>query len=484
MTVLIIDDDASVRSVLENRFVRRGHTVLLAESGEQALRLARAHESLEVAITDLRMPGLDGFAVLKQLKVPTIIVTGHGDKESAIRAVELGAFSFFEKPFDLDSIEIAARRAAERHRLELERLQLLKKLEDLCKLQHREIEHIQNHQWHKILGESQSIMRVREILKRLGTKPKATVLITGESGTGKEVAARELHELTHAQASSAPFVALNCAAIPPDLLESELYGHEKGSFSGALNQKIGLAEAARDGTLFLDEIGDMDPRHQAKLLRLLQERKFRRVGANNELTFNGRIVAATHRNLEKRSAEGLFREDLFYRLSVVAVELPPLRERGSDVLTLGLALCAKHGLNGIAPERVAELRSHNWPGNIRELNNWIERGAILGEHDADGYLVAPLPGKTSRASISDTQEPSSSSIKKLAQPLSFDKSVSIKDLRAQMMADLDKSLIQKALGESGGNISAASKLLGIDRKNLGRRLKELGLEVSKLKKAA
>jgi transcriptional regulator with PAS, ATPase and Fis domain len=316
----------------------------------------------------------------------------------------------------------------------------------------------------QFVGECEAILKIKETLHRLGKKPQTSVLILGESGTGKEVVARELHQQTHGPASFAkvPFVALNCSAIPPDLLESELYGHEKGAFSGALSSKMGLAEAARDGTLFLDEIGDMDVRHQAKLLRLIQEKTFRRVGATSELAFHGRIVAATHRDLLARANEGLFREDLYYRLSVIHLTLPPLRERGSDVLLLAESICFKHGLSGLAPERIAELLAYAWPGNIRELNNWIERASILGGHDDAGLMTDLLPSNSSHASQSGVA------------PIAL--VGDLKQMREKMLEDLDRRAIQAALLSSDYNISIAAKKLGIDRKNLGRRIKELDLD--------
>ena len=467
--ILIIDDDPSVRLVLQSRLERRGHQVAMAEDGTKALELMHSFRPI-VAVSDIRMPGLDGFEVLKQMKVPTILITGHGDKESAIRAVEAGAFAFFEKPFDLDALEVAVIRGAERQILESERLELLAKLDRLCVLQNRELESADQKVSAQFIGLSPPILQIKETLLRLSKKPHASCLILGETGTGKEVIARELHRLTHSE--RVPFVALNCSAIPPDLLESELFGHEKGAFSGATSTRVGLAEAAREGTLFLDEIGDMDARHQAKLLRLVQERKFRRVGANSEITFHGRIMAATHKDLWKLSQLGAFREDLYYRLSVVSVTAPPLRERGSDILLVADALCEKHGLRGLSPELVAEISSHSWPGNIRVLNNWIERAAILGNHDLEGFVTEKFP----------TQARSETSVET---PLAFQPSgKNIKELRLQVLDEFDRRWISEALEKSRGNISAAAKFLGLDRKNLTKRMKDLGLNDNSQRKSA
>jgi DNA-binding NtrC family response regulator len=463
--ILIIDDEASIRDLLKMRLERRGHRVQVAASGKEAFALNLQFEA-QVAICDIRMPGLDGFEVLKELKIPTILITGHGDKESAIRAVESGAFAFFEKPFDLDSVEVTVKRAGERKILEDERAELLAKLQRLCELQDREIEKLEEEVLSPSFdfGESPAMVKIHDVLKRLALKPKATLLVTGETGTGKEVVAQELHRLTFA--GRMPFLALNCAAIPTELFESELYGHEKGSFSGAHRARIGLAEAVREGTLFLDEIGELAPQHQAKLLRLLQERKFRRVGSNLELEFKGRIIAATHRDLKARIAENFFREDLYYRLSIVEIALPPLRERGEDIFSIAQALCHKHRIKELPPESLAEIRTHSWPGNIRELNNWIERASILGAFDSL---------KSKRGETEPTLATSSHSLQITDGDL--------KSRREQILEYYDRVWIEKALLRHKGNVSAAADELGIDRKNLSRRIKELGIS-SDMKKAA
>jgi DNA-binding NtrC family response regulator len=345
-----------------------------------------------------------------------------------------------------------------------ERKELLEKLQRLCTLQDRELEKIESEYLeNKIeLGHSPGMKKVQEILSRLALKPKATLLITGETGTGKEVVAAELHRVTHSERM--PFLALNCASIPTELFESELYGHEKGSFSGAHKTRIGLAEAVREGTLFLDEIGELDPRHQAKLLRLLQERKFRRVGSNIELKFKGRIISATHRNLKKRIEEGFFREDLFYRLSTVDVYLPALRERGEDIFLIADFLCKKHKVDPLNQERLTEIQHYSWPGNIRELNNWIERASILGHFDNLHPQNSPNKDFNTGAMVHYTEG-------------------NIKDRRTQILDYYDKVWIEKALFKHKGNISAAADELGIDRKNLSRRIKELEI-TSDIKEAA
>jgi DNA-binding NtrC family response regulator len=469
--VLIVDDEESIRTLIEGRLGRKGFETRTAASGREALEALEEFHA-QVVITDLRMPGMDGFELLSKLRVPTIIITGHGDKESAIRAVEAGAFAFFEKPFDLDALEVMVRRGAEKHLMEVEREELTRKLDRLCKLQGRELENWDRSQSSTLIGNTPRMRELHTLLERLAQKPHAGLLILGETGTGKEVVAQELHRLTHSASDGrSPFLALNCSAIPADLLESELFGHEKGSFSGAHAARIGLAEAVREGTLFLDEIGELDPRHQAKILRLLQERRFRRVGANSEQSFAGRIIAATHRDLPRLASEGRFREDLYYRLSVVTAVLPPLRDRKEDLPALAQKLCAKHGMKGLHPLALEQARAHTWPGNVRELNNWIERAAILGLHDDQDLVTADIT----------TEGVSKGALRRRSSDVGaqIPDTGDLKSLRAQVLDEYDRRWIENALTEHDGNISAAAKALGIDRKNLTRRIRELNIPQKK-----
>lgn len=469
--VLVVDDDPTVRKVLVSRLERRGHNVKIAESAEEGLKLNDSFQC-EVLISDLRIPGMNGFDLIEKIKAPAIIITGHGDKESAIKAVDAGAFSFFEKPFDLDSISIAVQRAGEKHHLLQERDQLLSRLNKLCRLQDREIENLKHEDFSAslLIGSAKGIQDLRQMLDQLSKKPKASLLIQGESGTGKEVVAKELHRLSFNTTSNTPFLALNCATVPKDLLESELFGHEKGSFSGAHQQRIGLAEAVRTGTLFLDEIGDMAPEHQTKILRFLQEREFRRVGSNKDINFKGRIIAASHKDLKQLVADGLFREDLYYRLNVVTVEIPPLRERKEDLPGLAAFLCKKQSLQGIAEQ--IELSSYDWPGNVRELNNWIERAAILDLVDGRNHVNAELPSGSNKSSSTPTDihvDPTIEAAKNLH------------DKRQALLDKHEKGWIIKALEENGGKIAPTARMLGIDRKNLSRRISELGIDPTEVK---
>jgi DNA-binding NtrC family response regulator len=472
--VLVVDDDPTVQSVVRMRLERKGHEVLVVGSGADAIAQAPAFKP-EVIVSDVRMPGLSGFEVIAHFQeLPSILITGHGDKESAIKAVEAGVFAFFEKPFDLDSLEVAVRRAGERSQLLREKEALLKRLTRLARLQGRELENFRSHQDSPMIGRAPALERVREILHQLARKPHAPLLIHGETGTGKEVVAQELHRLSFDKPQAVPFLAINCATVPQELFESELFGHEKGSFSGAHASRIGLAEAVQDGTLFLDEIGEMDPRHQAKLLRFLQERSFRRVGANREITFRGRIVAATHRDLKALVAAGKFREDLYFRLHVVAVELPPLRERHDDLEALSEVIAQKFGLQGVLhPE---ELTRYSWPGNIRELRNWIERASLLEQHNDEGFIISPLPQR----------ENGSAALHAAAQAPAETEGQSLQERRKSLLETFDRVWIREALERAGGQVAKAARELGIDRKNLARRMQELNLVHDKAvrKKAA
>lgn len=469
--ILIVDDDAVVQKVLVNRLERKGYPVAVASSGSEALKLKESFDP-EIIISDLRMPEMNGFEVIRHFNIPAIIITGHGDKESAIKAVESGAFAFFEKPFDLDAIEISIKRAGERHHLLKERETLLRRLDRLCRLQDRELESLRPLQFHensKLIGESKSIKKIQSTLQQLARKPNSVLLIQGETGTGKEVVAQELHTLTYPEAEKTPFLALNCATVPQELFESELFGHEKGSFSGALAQRMGLAEAVQNGTLFLDEIGDMAPHHQAKLLRFLQERKFRRVGSNKEIIFRGRIIAASHKNLAEKVSEGSFREDLFYRLNMITVHLPALRERREDIELIALHICKRFALKGVRD--ADRLRFYEWPGNVRELHNWIERASILDLFDEAGLIHAPLPDLNSGSKLLRSSEDNS----KLPKDINFN-GLSLVDRRQELLDHYESQWIQEALQHHEGNLSAAARELGIDRKNLDKRAKALGLK--------
>lgn len=483
--ILIVDDDEVVRKVLVSRLERKGHIVAIASKGSEALALKESFQA-ELIISDLRMPEMNGFEVIRHFDIPAIIITGHGDKESAIKAVEAGAFAFFEKPFDLDALEVSVQRAGERLHLLREREALLRRLNRLCKLQDRELENLRPLQFpsgSRLIGESKAIKKIRVTLKQLARKPSSPLLIQGETGTGKEVVAQELHALTYPEFDKTPFLALNCATVPQELFESELFGHEKGAFTGALHQRIGLAEAVQNGTLFLDEIGDMAPQHQSKLLRFLQERKFRRVGSNKEISFKGRIIAASHKNLQELVSQAKFREDLLYRLNMITVHVPPLRERIEDIPLLAQHIARRFDLKGVRnPERLC---SYAWPGNVRELHNWIERASILDLYDEEDLITASLPTEESHSESSGTafvsKSPNHSKLHLVKDQAPFiHEESSLVERRQALLKHYETLWIQEALQRHNGNLSAAARDLGIDRKNLTRRVQELGLRPKKI----
>lgn len=317
--ILVIDDDETVRDVLSSFLGERGFEVLTAERGEAGLELL-LYERFDIVLADLVMPGMGGMDILRELsarkmKLPVIIITAYGTIQNAVEAMKLGAFDYVTKPFNLDEIMLVIERALELSRLEKENLLLKKQLR-------------QRYNFSGLIGDSVKMQRVYELIGKVADTD-STILITGESGTGKELLAKTIHY--NSSRAGGPFVPLNCAAIPRDLLESELFGHEKGAFTGAINTRIGRFELANNGTLFLDEIGELDPSLQVKLLRVIQEREFERVGGVKTIKVDVRIIAATNRNLEEAVAEGKFREDLYWRLNVIPIHLPPLRERREDI---------------------------------------------------------------------------------------------------------------------------------------------------------
>jgi DNA-binding NtrC family response regulator len=420
--ILVVDDDAHIRQALVDRFVARKFDVSSAGSGKDALsKISREHP--DVVLLDLQLPEGDGFWVLKQLKdegieATVVVITAHGTVDRAVQAMKEGAYDFIQKPFEPALVEETVRRA-------LERTSLRRTL----RAQSSEP---------SIIGLAGAV----ELAKK-AAKTDATVLLLGESGTGKEVIARYIHR-------SGPFVAVNAAALAETLLESELFGHEKGSFTGATARRAGKFELAHGGTLFLDEIGDISPALQAKLLRVLQERAFERVGGTETLTVDVRIIAATNRDLRKQVAEGKFREDLFYRLNVISIPLAPLRERRGDVKPL-----AEHFLRELkpsvrfAPEALAALERYDWPGNARELRNAIERAAALSEGPEIGPVDLPpevlLSGELPADSFHGQVE------------------------------EFRRRLIRETLARCGGNQTRAAEALRLQRTYLARLIRQLGI---------
>jgi len=384
--VLVVDDERAMRELLAIILKGEGHTVTVAERGDQALDLVR-REPFDLVITDLRMPKVDGLEILKVVKDSTpdtvvIMISAFSSTEAAVEALKLGAYDYITKPFKVDEVKVIIKNALEQKRLlgENIRLQSL-----VASFQNR---------FEGIIARSQGMKEVFETVQKIARTP-STAMITGESGTGKELVARAIHFNINNPRRNKPFVSVNCGAIPEGLIESELFGHVKGSFTGAVANKRGLFEEADGGTLFLDEITEIPPPTQVKLLRAIQEKEIRRVGDTKDVTVDVRLIGASNKELEKAVADGILREDLFYRLNVIPINLPPLRERREDIPLLITHFMQKFALNfgkeikGITPEALQILERYHWPGNIRELENVIERAIVLGTGDTVAAEALP-----------------------------------------------------------------------------------------------
>jgi two-component system NtrC family response regulator len=449
--ILVADDDASLRRVLEYNLSREGYTVLTAASGEAALALLDA-ERVDLLLTDIKMPGMDGMDLLRRVRqsspeTQVIVITAFGTIEMAVEAMKAGAFEYVTKPFNRDELALVVRKALRLRHLERDNARL-----------RREVE--RKYGFDNIVGDSPSIQRVFRLIEKVADSD-APILITGESGTGKELVAKALHY--RSGRAEKPFVAVNCAAIPRELLESELFGHKKGAFTGAVRDKKGRFEEAGAGTLLLDEVAELPVELQAKLLRALQEREFTPVGASGVIRFEARVIAATNRDLEGEVAGGRFREDLYYRLAVVPIHLPSLRERPEDVpLLVAHFLKARGGGRkvSVSPEAMAALQRHPWKGNVRELENAVERLLVLG--DSDVIRLEDLPEKIRAPRATEAGEP--------AGGFSFtfpEEGVSLEEA--------EKALILEALRRSGWNQSRAAQLLKVPRHLLLYRMEKYAL---------
>ena len=446
--ILVVDDEKNTREGLA-RALRGEYEVAEAENGLRALEWLETR-SADVILSDLRMPGLDGMALLARLlarepRPVVILLTAYGSIETAVEAMRRGAYDFLPKPVNLDRLELLLKRALAERRLDAENQRLKAQLDAKFGFEN-------------IIGTSPAMQEVFQTIRQVAPT-RATVLIQGESGTGKELVARAIHQCS--PRAQGPFVPVHCAALAPTLLESELFGHEKGAFTGAVERRRGRFELADGGTLFLDEVGEIDPALQVKILRVLEERKFERVGGNETVEVDVRLVAATNRDLKKRVEEGAFREDLFYRLYVINVTLPPLRERDGDIVLLAQhylkALAAENGkvVKGITPEALEALTTYAWPGNVRELRNVIERMVVLCHGDRLG--VRDLPPAL-RASGGNTG----------GGPRS-----------GTALRDAERQLIEDALRRHKGHRTRAARELGISRRTLHRKLNEFGLRPPK-----
>jgi two-component system nitrogen regulation response regulator GlnG len=461
LNVWIVDDDASIRWVLERALKQAGMLPTAFDEGDSVLAALRREEP-DVLVTDIRMPGRSGLDVLEEIRskrprLPVIVMTAHSDLESAVAAYQGGAFEYLPKPFDIDqAVELVRRAAVQSHRSET------------SASESRRIP--------EMLGHAPAMQEVFRAIGRL-SRSSMTVLITGESGTGKELVARALHR--HSPRAAKPFIALNTSAFTADLLESELFGHEKGAFTGATELRRGRFEQADGGTLFLDEIGDMSPQLQTRLLRVLAEGEFYRVGGQLPVKVDVRVIAATHQDLEGRVREGLFREDLLHRLNVIRIEVPPMRNRREDIPEL-----LQHYLDvaamelGVAPkvmtpEATAALVAFDWPGNVRQLVNACRRLTVLaaGREITRADIPADLGGS---AASSGSAAPDWSQV--LASWAQARLAVGGSPLLDDALPEFERTLIREALKAAGGGRQDAAKLLGWGRNTLTRKLKELGMD--------
>jgi DNA-binding NtrC family response regulator len=471
-TILVADDEPNLRRVLSAILQREGYEVRQAENGEDAID--QIDEAVDVVITDLKMPRVDGMAVLEHVatrhpNVPVIMITAFGSVEHAVAAVKKGAFDYIEKPFEKEQIrQIVAKAVAQAN----------------ANAQAPTTgggDDTGNSRF-GLVGRSEIMREIFEIIENVADTP-STVLITGESGTGKELVAKALHE--NSSRALKPFIKINCAAIPKTLMESELFGYDKGAFTGATSSKPGRFELADGGTLFLDEIGEIPVEMQVKLLRAIQESEFERVGGLKTLKVDVRLITATNRDLEHEIEEGNFREDLYYRLNVVPLRIPPLRERGDDVPLLVDHIIEKFNerlgkeVEGISAEALAVLCAHSWPGNIRELENVLERTMLFCKDPEIGLADIPEEVRSggvrpARAGRPD-ETPTAPFIVASAETLEVGENTSLKDVVRAETSRLERELIAKALEETGGNVTQAAKRLKISRKSLQMKMKEFGL---------
>ena len=457
--VLIVDDEINIRRVLAAMLKREGYEVTTAADGEQALQVLE-RTPVHVVVTDLVMPRLGGMELLRRVgaeypDIPAIVITAHGSVDSAVAALKAGAFDYITKPFEQDELKKVIAKAARAHDLE------------------RQNVHGHPDEGAPLVGRSPAMRAIYDMVARVADSP-STVLITGESGTGKELVAKALHRGSSRR--DKPLIKVNCAAIPKDLVESELFGYEKGAFTGAVGSKPGRFELADGGTLFLDEIGEIPVEMQVKLLRALQESEFERVGGIKTLRVDVRLIAATNRDLKSLIQDGRFREDLYYRLAVVPIALPPLRERREDIPLLVEHFIEKYDrrlgkrVEGIEEEALQILLNSSWPGNIRELENLMERSVLF----ADGPRIEAHALPDSLRERGPQPAVPIAAVGPLG-AIAAPSGASMKEIVRQAQAELERELITRALEETGGNVTRAAKRLQISRKSLQVKMKELGL---------
>jgi len=447
--VLIVDDEEGICSSLAGIFSDEGYETTCVADGDAALAALAAGDSSDLVLLDIAMPGRDGVEILAEMRerwpaLPVVMMSGHGTVETAVRTTRLGAFDFIEKPLSIDKLLLTIGHALERSRLTHENARLR-----LMSLGATEI-----------LGESELIAQLKRQIDRVAPT-NGWVLITGENGTGKELVARQIH--AGSRRSEGPFIEMNCAAIPQELIESELFGHEKGAFTGALARKRGRFELADGGTIFLDEVADMSLMTQAKVLRMLQEQTFERVGGTETIKVDVRVIAATNRQLEEEIAAGRYREDLYYRLNVLPFRVPSLRERSEDIPILASAFvaefCARAGVKfkKVTLRAMKQLMSHSWPGNVRELRNWMER------------LVIMTPADT--IDVQDLPDP----VRAVVPVEGVDHTATLDEARRSF----EREYLTLRLREHDGNISRTAEAIGLARESLSRKIKSLKLEVKR-----
>ncbi len=456
--LLIVDDEPDMLDNVSRILVKAGYECLTESDSRKAMGLLES-ERPDLLLTDLRMPGVDGLKLLRQAhqmdpQMPVIILTAFATIESAVEAVKEGAFDYLPKPFSVDQLKLAVERALAQRRLAIENLRLREQLRG-------------TYGFESIVGRSPAMVEVFELVRK-AARSEANILIVGESGTGKELVARAVHANSPRDAQA--FVPVDCASLPEQLLESELFGHEKGAFTGAVRTKPGLIEVAHRGTLFLDEIAELPVGLQVKLLRALQERQIRRVGGTRQIDVDARLVSATNHDLRDRVAKGQFREELYYRVNVIAITLPPLRERKGDVTLLAHTFLKKYGqgrevpLTGFEPEAMQIVENYAWPGNVRELQNVIERACVLAEgetitaRDLPAHLRLP-PGATGPGTPS----------------LAGHHHLPLKEAKAKWMIQLEAAYLTELLERHDGNVSQAAKAAGIDRKTFHRLINKYGI---------
>lgn len=451
--VLVVDDEALIRWSLAERLRADGHQVL--EAGSVAQALEQADLGVDLMLLDYKLPDGDGLEVLRRLRevdpdTLVLMLTAHKDIETVVASMKAGAFDYATKPFELEDVALRVERALETTRLRRELRTLRTGL-------------ARPFSPTSVIGESEPMHRIKTLVRKVATSPGSTVLITGESGTGKDLIAKVIHYASSRAAR--PFLNITCSALPETLLESELFGHERGAFTDARQQKRGLLEQADDGTVFLDEIGEMTPGLQAKLLRFLEEKTFRRVGGMADVHVDVRVVAATNRQLEEAVRSGKFRDDLYYRLNVLRIEVPPLRDRGGDIGLLaqhfveGFAREFKRRVPGLSPDAVRRLESYAWPGNVRELRNLVERAVLLAD---DGMLQA--------ADFDTLNGPGGAADRTVAAEGAF-----ALPPQGVNLEDVERNLVVQALERSGGNQTRAATLLGLHRDQIRYRIEKFGL---------